>query len=1279
MPEVHSRHPTFSPDSVSSTPAHLASATHVSSGATSGSSFAEEEVQPKPPSRQKTLVHTRSSEGDFVGPVDSLLDGVEAIEVPSPSGHETKRQSGSQLTSAEQSLHFEAAHLISRQLHMNLPILEQFRRSVDIMNQERSCADPSCRMCRWPRSTTVTVNPCTGAVKCKAMQRKFRENVRIAHFNSILRHITIMLGCVYVLLCGFVYWAMATKSHLFFETDEMDFSVYPTIAVVIVTVCCALTVVTLVFLWCVAVQGCTAEYWKQRLPHKSFQKLQTLKSTTSRLGKALSKKMSKFTRKRSRRSRFVSAMETELTLQEKLYSCTHIGLSPIVLVLVLICFVAFSTSMFFIQMGLFQIERKFLFTLFNATTLVLDDCVAACLQGSVECNALHNITLLDFGGENATLNASFVQLVQESCESAVALDAPWNVFVPDSDDSYNHHGVDGDEEDDSDDDDDDHQSGASRMDVVIVDMMENLNEVNMFVILLFGKFCALFLMVVNHIEFHYVLAGALSIDVIAVMVGFFSISHEYVEFLMQTTFLLWVIVFFVASVPMFFTFGILQKRAMQQFVVMYASAEDNLRFQRPNIVHDCLHVDSSKKGKIGAGSSGQVFKGRYAGFKVAVKELYSAQMDNNMEESFQEAETLARLRHPNIVTFYGIGYSSEEQDPGSDSSGKRFQIITELCSISLDRLLSNPAFKLDERKLCAIGLQIAYGMQYLHSIHLEHYDMKPENVLIKKRVRANTPAKHIHVKIADFGLARLVPMSSRTTPSTPLRRGAREAGWEDIRPAAGTFEYMPPEILRFEENRHLREVMQRRHPTIKFTPAYAGSDFGSRLGHRHSDSDSHRAAYALQNELYGGAVLLRRSSGFTGSNGYNNVYAGATPQNTARQRSEQSSDVASSKSADHADTAGSHNAKPVADAIIPYKWDVYSFGVVLWQMHTHKLPFSDYLTKPAKQLKTAPTVRSNGFQNVAQQPLANNRNEESKSGGRTPSLESILVLPQSLSSTVPSRDSGGSVDSFATPTHRKTVSAGQLQLTHLNLGDTRPEQRTGATDAFVGVPVKNAHPILVKEQQAFRKRLSRRLDYRIVSAHAKTRDTEENTLDIIGAPDDLNSIEEVEMLNMIRMCTAVGPWARPGFNDICSKLEDISRMVVLKCARKAKIAAANSARHEQEHKMVPSTHRRVSFGHSQRAQTTPSAKVMPLSQVNTRSASDVPITTFGSRDSSNIALARARSAVLSTRGGEMSPSQFAEALTLGSWDEDDDHPAVRPAGSTTHRHGRQHSHRRVSQ
>lgn len=50
----------------------------------------------------------------------------------------------------------------------------------------------------------------------------------------------------------------------------------------------------------------------------------------------------------------------------------------------------------------------------------------------------------------------------------------------------------------------------------------------MFVILLFGKFVALFLMVVHHIEFYYVLVTALCLDVTAISTGSASISFEYV-------------------------------------------------------------------------------------------------------------------------------------------------------------------------------------------------------------------------------------------------------------------------------------------------------------------------------------------------------------------------------------------------------------------------------------------------------------------------------------------------------------------------------------------------------------------------------------------------------------------------------------------------------------------------------------------------------------------------------------------------------------------------------
>lgn len=46
---------------------------------------------------------------------------------------------------------------------------------------------------------------------------------------------------------------------------------------------------------------------------------------------------------------------------------------------------------------------------------------------------------------------------------------------------------------------------------------------------------------------------------------------------------------------------------------------------------------------------------------------------------------LSRVRHPNIVIFYGINITNNV-----------FQLCTELCADSMDRLLSNPSIKLDK-------------------------------------------------------------------------------------------------------------------------------------------------------------------------------------------------------------------------------------------------------------------------------------------------------------------------------------------------------------------------------------------------------------------------------------------------------------------------------------------------------------------------------------------------------------------------------------------------------
>ena len=92
----------------------------------------------------------------------------------------------------------------------------------------------------------------------------------------------------------------------------------------------------------------------------------------------------------------------------------------------------------------------------------------------------------------------------------------------------------------------------------------------------------------------------------------------------------------------------------------------------------------------------QVFRGRYAGFEVAVKELFSASLNTrNRKESFQEAETLSRVRHPNIVTFYGVNITPTY-----------FQICTELCEDGLDRVLRRRSIVFDHSHICVIALQL---------------------------------------------------------------------------------------------------------------------------------------------------------------------------------------------------------------------------------------------------------------------------------------------------------------------------------------------------------------------------------------------------------------------------------------------------------------------------------------------------------------------------------------------------------------------------------------------
>lgn len=84
------------------------------------------------------------------------------------------------------------------------------------------------------------------------------------------------------------------------------------------------------------------------------------------------------------------------------------------------------------------------------------------------------------------------------------------------------------------------------------------------------------------------------------------------------------------------------------------------------------------------------------------------------------------------------------------------------------------------------GAEMVLALEYLHKVGIIHRDLKPENVLLDSKG---------HIKITDFGLARLFDtcaQSKEEDPETPTDRGQ---GQDIASSYCGTEDYMAPEVL----------------------------------------------------------------------------------------------------------------------------------------------------------------------------------------------------------------------------------------------------------------------------------------------------------------------------------------------------------------------------------------------------------------------------------------------------------------------------------------------------
>lgn len=176
---------------------------------------------------------------------------------------------------------------------------------------------------------------------------------------------------------------------------------------------------------------------------------------------------------------------------------------------------------------------------------------------------------------------------------------------------------------------------------------------------------------------------------------------------------------------------------------------------------------------VAQGSTAMVFRGKFRGEVVAVKQLMltGQAIDEKFILAFtRELEVWPRVRHEHILRFIGL-----------ISQTPPLRLISEFCEGgSLFDLLHNQwHIKLTWSQRLRILVDTASAVEYLHSFAtpILHRDLKSLNVLLAEPVEDEGTVPM--VKVADFGFA---------------RTRAQNAEWAELTRGAGTSHWMAPEV-----------------------------------------------------------------------------------------------------------------------------------------------------------------------------------------------------------------------------------------------------------------------------------------------------------------------------------------------------------------------------------------------------------------------------------------------------------------------------------------------------
>ncbi|KAK7313896.1 hypothetical protein VNO77_39101 [Canavalia gladiata] len=186
--------------------------------------------------------------------------------------------------------------------------------------------------------------------------------------------------------------------------------------------------------------------------------------------------------------------------------------------------------------------------------------------------------------------------------------------------------------------------------------------------------------------------------------------------------------------------------------------------------------------ELGSGTFGTVYHGKWRGTDVAIKRIKkscftgrSSEQERLTAEFWREAEILSKLHHPNVVAFYGV----VQHGPG----GTMATVAEYMVDGSLRNVLVRKDRYLDRRKRLIIAMDAAFGMEYLHSKNIVHFDLKCDNLLVNLKDTLRPICK-----VGDFGL-------SKIKRNTLVTGGVR-----------GTLPWMAPELLNGSSNKVSEKV-----------------------------------------------------------------------------------------------------------------------------------------------------------------------------------------------------------------------------------------------------------------------------------------------------------------------------------------------------------------------------------------------------------------------------------------------------------------------------------------